>query len=278
MDSSRQRVIDASYYFIRCVYLRLQKYIGVKSMTDGYKYFKGEKDKDFHIDGMKKYVAQKQELDKLLFSLLNPILEKEQNFKLLDVCCGIGHLIYFLSEMFPQGKFHGVDQTPFLIEEAKQLCAERDGASFEVKDAYDLGKEFEKAYDVSINWKTVSWLPYYEDMIKALVHSTKKHIFLSSMFYNGDIDFITQVREFQSEKGEDEFNHYYNVYSLPRFEKFVKSLGAKHVEAVDFDIGIDLEKPDVNRMGTYTEELTSGKKLQISGAVLMSWKIIRIDL
>ena len=46
----------------------------------------------------------------------------------------------------------------------------------------------------------------------------------------------------------------------------------------DFDIGVDIEKPPVDFMGTYTEKLENGKRIQISGAVLMSWKIIRIDI
>jgi hypothetical protein len=31
-------------------------------------------------------------------------------------------------------------------------------------------------------------------------------------------------------------------------------------------------------MGTYTEKLENNKRIQISGAIVMSWKIIRIDL
>jgi hypothetical protein len=31
-------------------------------------------------------------------------------------------------------------------------------------------------------------------------------------------------------------------------------------------------------MGTYTERLEDGRRLQLSGAVLMSWKVIRLDL
>ena len=51
-----------------------------------------------------------------------------------------------------------------------------------------------------------------------------------------------------------------------------------NVKVYDFDIGIDLEKPPIDVMGTYTEKLDSGKRIQISGAVVMSWKIIRIDI
>ncbi len=108
--------------------------------------------------------------------------------------------------------------------------------------------------------------------------SQKKHIFISSLFYDGDIDFEIKVREFQKDAGKTGFHSFYNVYSFPRFKEFALKLGAKNVEAHDFKIGIDIPKPPIDKMGTYTQKLTNGKRLQISGAVVMSWKIIRIDL
>jgi hypothetical protein len=40
----------------------------------------------------------------------------------------------------------------------------------------------------------------------------------------------------------------------------------------------DIPKPPIDEMGTYTEKLENNKRIQISGAIVMSWKIIRIDL
>ena len=131
---------------------------------------------------------------------------------------------------------------------------------------------------MSVNWKTISWLPYYDQMLKDLIHMTKNHIFLSSLFYEGDIDFEIKVREFKKESGKDGLIRYYNVYSLPQFKKFVYNLGVKNIEVHNFDIGIDVQKPPIDVMGTYTEKLENGKRIQISGAVLMLWKIIRIDI
>ena len=58
---------------------------------DSFNFFKGENDKDFNISAMKKYVNEKQEMDKKLESLVAPII-RLGNFKILDACCGIGHL------------------------------------------------------------------------------------------------------------------------------------------------------------------------------------------
>ena len=246
-------------------------------MSRRYQYFKGNKDKKFNIASMRKYVARKQELDKALEKMIKSHI-KGKSLDILDACCGIGHISYFLSDISPTSRFLGIDQTAYLIEAAKKLCKDTSNVSFEVGDLYDVAKKYRKKFDISINWKTLSWLPYYDDAMKALVRMTKKHIFISSLFYDGDIDFITQVRTFKLQSSKDGFNIYYNVYSFPRFKRFVKSLGARAIVAHDFEIPIDLPRGDINSTGTYTVKLQNGKRLQLSGAVVMYWKIIRIDL
>lgn len=248
----------------------------ILDMDRKYTYFKKEKDKEFNIASMKKYVEDKQEIDKFLEKLITPLIQ-DKSLKILDTCCGIGHIIYFLNQISPKSNFLGVDQTGYLIEEAKKLCQDKN-MSFEVGDVYDLPSKYPKEFDISINWKTVSWLPYYDQLLQSLFAVTKKYIFISSLFYDGDIDFEIKVREFKKEAGDDVFNSFYNVYSYPRFKEFVYSLGAKNVEAYNFEMGIDIPRPPLDQMGTYTVKLEDGRRLQISGAVVMSWKVIRIEL
>jgi len=246
-------------------------------VSHDYVYYSDDKDKEFNINGMKKYVTKKQELDKTLEKLITPIIQNKK-LEILDACCGVGHLDYYLNSISPDSTFLGVDQTPYLINEAKKLCNDLKKVSFEIDNVYNLPKKYPKYFDITINWKTLSWLPYYEECMKSLFAVTKKHIFISSLFYDGDIDFQTKVREFKSEKGKNQFNWYYNIYSYPRFKNFLYDLGAKSVKSFDFDIDIDIPKPDPDHMGTYTMTLQNSKKIQVSGPFLMLWKIIQIDL
>ena len=235
-------------------------------------------DKDFVIKSMKKYIYKKQEMDKQLENLLSPII-KDKSCKILDACCGIGHISYHLSDLSPESSFLGVDLTPFLIEEGKKICSSKKNIVLENVDIYDLKNKYQKYFDISIAWKAISWMPKYDNFVKALMSMTKKHVFLNSPFYDGDIDFITKVYEYTNENltKSDRFL-YYNVYSLPRFKRFVKEFGAKNIEVFDFEIPFDIPRPSKDRMGTYTEKLSNGKRLQRSGAVIMSWKTVRIDL
>lgn len=242
-----------------------------------YTYYKGEKDKDFYIRSMQKYVHQKQELDKFLETLIAPVL-RGRSLEILDACCGIGHLSYWLSQLSPESTFLGVDQTPHLIEQARELCRGNGRVRFELGDVYGLPARYPRAFDVALSWKTVSALPHYDQMLRTLFAVARKHIFLSALFYDGDIDFETRVREYQKESGRDDFNAYYNIYSIGRFTDFAMGLGARAVHAHDFEIGIDLPRESPDHMGTYTLRLEGGRRLQVSGAVIMSWKVIQIDL
>ena len=246
-------------------------------MVEKYNYYDGNKDKDFNISKMYDYVKDKQELDKSLEKQISPFIV-DKKLKILDACCGIGHISNLLSELSPQSIFFGIDQSSYLIKEAKKISKNKKNLSFEIGNLYDFSNKFQKKFDISIIWKTISWLPYYEQIIKDLMSMTKNHIFISSLFYDGDIDFEIKVREFKKESGKNHFNNYYNVYSLPRFKKFVFDLGAKNIEVYNFNMNIDIPKPPIDEMGTYTEKLENNKRIQISGAVVMSWKIIRIDL
>jgi ubiquinone/menaquinone biosynthesis C-methylase UbiE len=240
-------------------------------------HYDGEKDKDLIISSFKKCVTEKREMDVFLETLISPFIKSKKK-NVLDACCGIGHIPYFLSDISPQSKFLGIDQTSYLVEEGKKLCQSKSNISFEHEDVYNISGKYKKAFDISISWRTLSWLPYYDQMLRELIAVTRDHIFLSSLFYDGDIDFITQVREFKTETGESHFNDYYNVYSLPQFKRFVFELEAKNVETYDFDISIDLPKPPIDQMISYTETLANGRRLQLSGAVVLYWKVIRIDL
>ena len=239
--------------------------------------YEGDKDKEFLISSFRKCVTEKREIDKLLESLITPYI-KSKNLKILDACCGIGYISYFLSEISPDSTFLGIDKTLYLIEEGKKLCANKKNISFEIGDIYDLSAKFHKTFDITINWRVLSFIPYYDEMIRDLISVTKKHIFISSLFYDGDIDFEIKVREFKKESGKKQFNAYWNVYSYPHFKEFVYSLGAKNIEAYDFEIDIDVPKPPIDDMSSYTIRLENDKKLQVAGAVVLTWKIIRIDL
>lgn len=247
-----------------------------KKVENGkYVYYGG--DKDQMMADIRKYADKKQEMDKFLERLIEPFI-KDKNLKILDAGCGIGHVLNLLNKISPQSEFLGTDQTDFFIEEAKKRYGNHKNINFEIGDIKDLPLKHHKDFDITVCRGVLSWLPHYDLFVKALMNITKKYIFISSLFYDGDIDFEIKIKEYKRGIPKEGFTEYRNVYSLPRFKKFVMDLGAKNIEVFNFDIGIDLPKGPIDKMSTYTMKLENGERLQISGIVLMNWKWIRIDL
>ena len=228
---------------------------------------------------MQAYVRNKPEQVKFFEEIIGPYLGHD-SISVLDACCGMGDLIYFLSQLNPAAVFTGIDKAEFLINEARGLFPGNSAVAFQQGDIYALSEQFgPKSFDLSTCKQTPSWLPGYEKPVEELMAVTRRAVFISSLFYDGRIDFETRVREYTTDTGRDGYNAFYNVYSFPIFREFCLGRGARDVVGFDFNIGIDLPRPEnPDRMGTYTVQLQSGERLQISGALLMPWKIVRIDL
>ena len=240
--------------------------------------FQHEEEREHALQSMRAYLRNKPEQVKFFEELIEPYLENDS--MVLDACCGIGDLLYFLAQLNPNARFLGVDKAEFLIDEARTHFADNPNVTFEAGDIYALADQFgKKSFDLSVCKQTLSWLPSYEKPVEELMSVTRRAIFISSLFYDGRIDFETRVREYTTDAGRDGYNAFYNVYSFPVFREFCFQRGAKDVVGFNFNIDIDLPRPaNPDRMGTYTVQLQSGERLQISGALLMPWKIVRIDL
>jgi hypothetical protein len=187
-------------------------------------------------------------------------------------------LTYHLRQSNPAARFICVDNADWLLAEARREFQNVPGVKFDNIDLHQLSKGFDaNTFDLAVCKQTLSWLPGYESPIRELITVTQTAIFVSSLFYDGRIDFKIQVREYG--RASKSFWAYYNIYSFPIFREFCLANGAREVTGVDFNIQIDLPRPErSDLMGTYTLKLDTGDRLQVSGALLMPWKIVRIDL
>jgi hypothetical protein len=102
-----------------------------------------------------------------------------------------------------------------------------------------------------------------------------KWIALTSLFYDGPLSCTIEVQDYDSNL-QPCMKSFYNVYSLPLVKKILLELGYCNFQSTEFEINIDLPRPDRKGKGTYTERLQSGRRLQISGPLLMPWYFIAV--
>ena len=184
----------------------------------------------------------------------------------LDLCCGQGGDMFYMSKRYPDNRFLGIEKNVDRVEKGRKFFRDNGvkNCHIEFGDIFDLDYT---GFDGIISLQTLSWLPDYKELLTKM--ASGRWMALSSLFYEGDISCDIQVND-------SGVKSYYNVYSLPQVCKFMENLGYKNIRYTPFEIDIDLDKP-VNRMGTYTEKLENGHRLQISGPLLMPWYFVGGD-
>lgn len=218
---------------------------------------------------------KEKQLD-FIFASLDRIVGNRQSLSFLDLCCGYGRLIHFLQLWNNKQNYLGVDYLDELTSRGKSIFKDFDNISFETSNAYEISKKYTKQFDVSIIHKTLSWLPYYENVVKELIAVTKESIIITSLFWEGDIDFIVKCNENASIS--DNFS-YLNTYSFPKFEKFCMKNGARKVYCTPMKLNFDLEKTaNLNELSTYTLKQTDNSRLEINGPIIQNWMLVQIDL
>ncbi len=204
------------------------------------------------------------------------LLSPKDSKNILDLACGEGAVISFLSHKFPKAKFTGIDLNKNLVKKGNKFFKELgvNNCNLEVGDLYALSKNYIGAFDGVISLQTLSWLPSYQTPLKQMIKLKPKWIAISSLFYDGFVEAEIKVRDYTNSKGKKAQEVFYNVYSLKLIENFFKKNGYGKFKYIPFVIDQDIAKNKEGRMGTYTVKTDLGSRLQISGPLLMNWYFI----
>lgn len=199
--------------------------------------------------------------------------------RICDLGCGKGANVYYMARRFAQHEFLGVDIDEPLISAGRDFLARKavPNCDLAVGDLHAAGKQFHCGeFDGIISLQTLSWLPGYEKAFDAMVSLAPAWIGLSSLFFDGPIEARTVITEFDlsASQGTSRRSLFYNTYSLPVVRQYLFERGYRYFRQRRFEIQIDLPRSAEPKMQTYTETTADGRRLQISGPLLMSWYFI----
>jgi hypothetical protein len=188
----------------------------------------------------------------------------------LEAGCGAGVKMLHLADLFPSAHWTGVE----LSEDAVQAGRDRlDPERFTLRqgDLNRLVEMFgERCFDITFSIMVLSWIEDYEAVVEQMLSVTKGRLFILNLFADCDLDAFIRVRG-RHQGSHEGLESFYNVYSLPRFLAYCRRLGASDIVAEPFEIDVDIPRPDHGGMGTWTERTTDGRRLQISGRLIMPW-------
>ena len=175
-----------------------------------------------------------KEISKLLYKILKKRLSKTKNYKLLEVGCANGELLFFLDQKFSNIEFCGVDIRRDLIKLAKKKCSP--DMYFKKLD-YTQNQNFNKKFDIIICMGTISIFDNLDIFFRNIKRNMKKNsiLFISSNFNDYDFDVIVAYKDLNSNNLS--YQSGWNIWSIKTIKKYFKNQKIiKHPFNIKFDV------------------------------------------
>lgn len=207
------------------------------------------------------------------------VINDNMKLKIADIGCGQGANIVYMAKRFRNCDFIGIDMNPHLVEWGNEYIKNHglDRCILEKGNIYELKKSYIGLFDGLVSYQTLSWLPEYKTPLIKMMELEPKWIALTSLFFDGDVNCKIEIQDYTQPLAGKLFREtYYNICSLQLVKELFKEYGYENFRYKWFNIDIDLPKHDSKGMGTYTERLVDGRRIQISGPVLMNWYFIYV--
>ena len=163
-----------------------------------------------------------------------------------------------------------------IIRRVTRILSERKTENCELVtgDIFHLDKSLIGRFNGVISLQTFNVLPDYRGIAKAMCALSPSWIAFSTLGFEGMIDYNIKLYDYTKDKDGSYAEVFYNIYSLSLMKKYFEELGYSHFIYKEFEMDIDL--PQTNKMGrgTYTIRTENGKRLQMSGAMIMPWYFV----
>lgn len=195
--------------------------------------------------------------------------------RIADIACGGGGASYHLSAIYPDASYTLIDINEDAIAQAREATGHLKVKCL-VGDIYDLPLETD-CYDLVICWQTLSWITKPKVAVRELVRICKPggRVYASSLFNSRqDVDVYSTVIDHTRRSASEGLTYAYNTYSVLSVREWIDGL-VSSIQLHDFDISIDLDYGG-RGLGTSTVKLKNGRRLQISGGMLLNWGILEL--
>lgn len=196
----------------------------------------------------------------------------------LDMACGAGSNTMYMANRHDNIKFVGLDIDKECIDYGnivKGQYSKYNNYELYVGDWFNLETKWRKKFDGIISFQTLFMFPDYQKALRQLIDLEPDWIAVSSLFYEGDIEYTNQFRDYYRSSGNQEYtDYYYNIHSMIRYRKFMGEMGYSNFIYMPFEIDIDIPKTDNMDIGTYTIRTVEGKRIQVSAGLMMPWYFV----
>jgi ubiquinone/menaquinone biosynthesis C-methylase UbiE len=230
-------------------------------------------DKDTSAKYYQSSLSRKTEQQKMLERMLAEARVSPRD--VADIACGGGGSTYHLAQLYPQARFTLIDANEDAIAMARQANTGLD-ARCAVGDIYQLDLPSE-SFDLVICWQTLSWIEDPKAALRELLRICRPgaRVYASSLFnVHHDVDVYSKVEDRTRPSAAQGLRYSYNTYSLASIRDWIGD-AVTHLAVHEFEIPVDLAASG-RGLGTFTARLDDGRRLQLSGGMLLNWGILEL--
>jgi len=213
-----------------------------------------------------------------LLELMDECIPDMSARKIADVACGAGANVIHMLRRWPKTECVGFDLCATDLEYAQTHVPSdlKERVEYKKADLFKLAEK-EPASKFACTTLMQTLLLFnadeYPDVLRNIIHISNEWVFLSGLFADHNMDVTMKIRDHLREDYV-----FYHIQDIARFEQKCMQLGVEEVIMRDFDISIDLTAPEEGGIGTWTQKMNDGRRLQFSGAVPMPWKFCALRL
>ena len=189
--------------------------------------------------------------------------ENNEQVILGDMGCAIGTFPNYLSTQFKNYKIMGYEYLDELLLMAKKLHPHIPFKKLDVRNPKELPP---KSLDIITMSGVLSIFDDYESVLKNIITwiKPKGRILIFSLFNPFDLDVFIKYKH-SHEASTSELESGWNIISQKTIIKFLEKQKIYKFEFLKFNMSIDLEKNNDDKIRSWTEKNANGKRYIING-------------
>ena len=207
-----------------------------------------------------------------LGEILKNLISRFTPNAVVDLGCGVGAQINYLSKIYPDLDFMGLDYNPNMIALAKasSLNSRLTFSEFNIFEPV-IPQTLKHSSRIGlISQHTLCCFESYLPFFSCVLGFDPDFIVVNSLFTDFDMDVLIHIRNMGSPLDKRDPDGDFNIFAKKQVSGWLSSRGYS-VDFVDFFPDKKLEKPNSLGRGTYTIQTEWSPHTQFSGPVHLPW-------
>lgn len=196
------------------------------------------------------------------------------NTNIMDIGAGCGANIYYFGKRYPKITFLGLDYNKKSVQNGNEILKNFNLKNISLKygDLFKVPDKYKGKFEGIFNIHTLCCFKNLKPVLKALIKLHPKWIAFNSLFYEGPLDVLIHIRDYNDRVlTDDNPDGDFNIFSLSVMKRILKENGYQTFIYERFNIPVDLPKPKNGIRGSYTLRTDFDRRAIFSGPVYLPW-------